>query len=289
MSDSLKAAVGGAIGLNWQAGISQSYNYGPVRVYRNGLANLVEGITGETAPSWYVVSNSFSTIADHAVYLLGEIEDATIESNRFTRIFDESIKLGGNTAEPDPLVSKEGATRTTIAKNTFRVIHRAAILMSGTRNHVHDNSVAAYRRGEDPTAAGVYNPEFCDELGRLTRFPHFWLTTSGGQAGYWNHAAFNRFERNRYQSGNLTIFFEQPPDAVLPANDRGIASNCVMGGRQTSYVRVRLGSVYLPLVYSDDRAKVLFAGPPECPDCYSTEPGYFTSGTILPGTLCPVP
>jgi hypothetical protein len=148
------------------------------------------------------------------------------------------------------------------------------MMVSGVRNEIARNTVAAYDAGSDPT--GWYDPYY--RPGH--HYPDAFLITEAGQAGWANHIAANVFEDNAADDGRFDIFLQQRPNVA----DRSISDNRVSGADQTVYFRHLVPcasnpapcSDYTPSIEVDGGATLVLGAPEECADCYPDDEGYVT-------------
>jgi hypothetical protein len=251
----LYSASGGTLfGMNWHSAVSYRDFVAPPSttvIENNTIQDFVEGVVGGHLPDGSDIRlNTFRRIADHGFYSLGSVRRARIESNIFERILGPSIKLGGDGKREDPLEEDRNtaAFDSSISFNHFRLIRSSAILMTGTSNRIEHNVHEALT-----DSSGWFN---------LDLYPLIWITTYGGNTspsvcGYFNHAAYNRINRNESPCPNIFIQqLDDPPSddplwescLICPhkelKGDRSIEGNQVLEGKQKVYVRARSTTRY---------------------------------------------
>jgi hypothetical protein len=263
------------MGFHFQSGIT---------IEGNSFYNLLQGVTaGSSKIKWNFIANVFNTIADHAIYIGGEINKAIISKNTFIRIFDEAIKLTGDQPHEtsEPAAAKQAATNSVISNNTFNLVRKSSIYLQGVGNKIYDNSIIKSNNAGFYDNSNIY-------------FPHIWLGTQVGST--FAHAASNNIEGNRYVIakntngnvyGKLITFMEQrpvPPNKIDEKNNMSLQNNCVLGKprddakkyyEQEVYLYVRKQEKYPPILHTDNAVNVVFNAPTECQACYPDGSDYF--------------
>ncbi|MDK2596171.1 hypothetical protein [Pseudoalteromonas obscura] len=267
----------GSAGMGFHSGIAQQFSYGPTNVYNNTIQNFVEGVNGNGS-EWVITDNVIKEIADHAIYILSAMKPSIIERNHIEMILSAAIKLGGSTCKDpasqcrlptDPLdeQTRAGAYKTRIQNNTFRLIPRTSILLSGTFNTIANNTIVPYNPADDKSTGDYYNPQ----KDPANVYPDFSFSTSGGQTrkdsqrqDYWsNHVAYNNVAYNTKGHEELSIFFSQR----MSTRDRSIGMNMVKGAGQKVYFHTRKDSRYAPLISVSGGTKLFAGGKSDCRDC----------------------
>ncbi len=273
--DAITAERGAAPGMDFHGAIRRAYAYGPTVVEDSTFTGFVEGIVmSADAFPVRVAGNTFTSIYDHGVYVLGDAGGSTIEGNVFDRIGNGAVKFAGHTEEPDPELSLAGLHDGAIRDNRFLQMRNGAMQVSGVRNTILGNEVVAYDASADPT--GWYDP--FQRPGY--HYPDAFLITEAGQAGWANHIWGNTFEDNTTTDGAFELFLQQRPNVA----DRSISANLVTGAGQTVYFRHLVPcaesaapcSDYTPSIRVDAGATLVFGAPADCADCYPSDTGYIT-------------
>lgn len=273
--DAITAARGASPGMDFHAGIRRSYAYGPTVVENSTFTGFVQGVVmSADGFSLRVAGSSFTSIYDHAIYVLGDADGSVVEDNDFDGVGNGAVKFAGHTEEPDPDLSFAGLHDGAVRDNRFRQMRNGSMMVSGVRNEIARNTVAAYDAGSDPT--GWYDPYY--RPGH--HYPDAFLITEAGQAGWANHIASNLFEDNATDDGPFDIFLQQRPNVA----DRSISENRVSGAGQTVYLRHLVPcasnpapcSSYTPSIEVDGGATLILGAPEDCADCYPDDGGYVT-------------
>ena len=271
----LTQALGYAPGYVFQNGIKRSFDYGPAIVTGCTFAHLAEGVAVSGGASGFeITGNRFEAIYDHGIYTLGRFQQSTVSENTFDGAGCFAIKMGGHTNETDPSASTAGANASTITDNHFRLVRKGALFLTGVDNVIEGNTVDAYLTADDPS--GWYDPEAnADNV-----YPDFWMSTRGGQAGWANHTAFNRFTGNTKTDASLSLLFDQRPDV----EDRSISDNTVDGQGQEAWFHHLVPcdenpapcSDFTPSITVEGGAALHVGSPPNCADCYPNAEYYIT-------------
>jgi hypothetical protein len=274
--DAILAERGTSPGMDFHAGIRRAYAYGPTVVEESSFSGFVQGVlTAADGFSVRVADSTFTSIYDHAVYVLGDADSSVIERNTFERVGNGAVKFAGHTDEPDPSLSTAGLHDGAIRDNRFLQMRNGAMQLSGVRNEIARNEVVAYDPAADPT--GWYDPDY--RPGH--HYPDAFLITEGGQSGWANHIANNRFEENVATGGSFDIFVQQR--TTVP--DRSIEGNEATGSGQTLYFHHLRPCDTNPAPCSDYPPEVTVGGgttlvvgaPEDCADCYPEDERYLTT------------
>ncbi|MSQ03033.1 MAG: hypothetical protein EXR71_14285 [Myxococcales bacterium] len=277
--EALQAAItagrGASPGMDFHSGIRRSYAYGPTVVEDSTFTGFVQGVVG-SADGFPIElrGNTFTSIYDHAVYVLGDAGGSVVEDNLFEKVGNGAVKFAGHTEELDPDLGVAGLHDGAVRDNQFVQMRNGAMAIGGVRNDISGNQVAAYDASADPT--GWYDPDY--NPGH--HYPEAFLITEAGQAGWADHIYRNRFEDNTAGDGEFSIFIQQRPNV----GDRSISENTVSGAGQTVYFRhlKRCGSnpapcsTYEPTITAEGGANLVFGAPADCADCYPSDPDYIS-------------
>ena len=273
--EAITAERGASPGMDIHSGVRRAYAYGPTVVENSSFTGFVQGIvmSADGFPL-RVASSRFTTIYDHAVYVLGDASGSEIEGNIFERVGNGAVKFAGHSVQPDPELSLAGLSDGSVSDNRFLQMRNGSMMVSGVRNDVAGNQVEDYDPAADPT--GWYDP--FQRPGY--HYPDAFLITEGGQAGWANHIWSNRFTDNTTTSGDFELFIQQRPNV----EDRSISGNVVSGAGQTVYFRHLLScadspppcSSYAPSISVEAGATLIFGAPPDCADCYPGDTGYIS-------------
>lgn len=276
-TEALYAAItevrGVSPGMDFHGGIRRGYAYGPTVVEGSSFTGFVQGVVMAADGYALRVSDStFTSIYDHAVYVLGDAGGSEIEGNVFDRVGNGAVKFAGHTEEPDPALGVAGLHDGAVRDNRFLQMRNGALMVSGARNEIARNEVVAYDASADPT--GWYDP--FQRPGY--HYPDAFLITEAGQAGWANHIWGNAFRDNSTTDGDFELFLQQRPNVA----DRSISENVVTGAGQTVYFRHLVPcdenpapcSDYTPTITAEDGATLVFGAPPDCADCYPSDSGY---------------
>ncbi|WP_125562553.1 right-handed parallel beta-helix repeat-containing protein [Pseudoalteromonas rubra] len=264
-------------GMGFHSGIAQQFSYGPIHVKNNTIQNFVEGVNGN-GQEWVITGNTIKEIADHAIYILSNMKPSIIEHNKIEMILSAAIKLGGRTCldsatqcmlATDPLAepTRAGAYKTRVQFNTFKLIPRTSVLLSGTFNTIANNTIVPYNPADDTSTGNFYNPA----KDPTNVYPDFFFSTSGGQTqkdnqghNYWtNHFAYNTVAYNTKGSEELSVFISQR----MGHRDRSIGMNVIKGPGQKVYFHARKDSRYAPLISVSAGTTLYTGGKPDCIDC----------------------
>ena len=274
--DAISAERGASPGMDFHSGIRRAYAYGPTVVENSTFTGFVQGIVmSADGFSLSVSGSTFTTIYDHAVYVLGDASGTAIVDNTFDRVGNGAVKFAGFSYEPDPQLSLAGLSDGSVSDNRFLQMRNGSMMVSGVRNDIARNEVVAYDAAADPT--GWYDP--FQRPGY--HYPDAFLITEAGQAGWANHIWGNRFTDNTTTSGDFELFVQQRPNV----EDRSISENVVSGAEQTVYFRHLNAcsdspppcSNYTPSITVEAGATLIFGAPADCADCYPDDSGYISA------------
>lgn len=273
--DAILAERGVSPGMDFHSGIRRAYAYGPTVVEDSTFTGFVQGLLA--APDGFPITvsgSTFTSIYDHAIYVLGAADGAVVEGNAFERVANGAVKFGGHTDELDPAASTAGLHDGAIRDNTFRQMRNGAMQVSGVGNAIARNELVAYDAASDPT--GWYDPDYNPGY----RYPAAFLITEGGQYGWANHVADTTFEDNVATEGTFDILVQQR--TTVP--DRSISGNLASGSDQVLYFHHLRPCATNPTPCSDYEPEVSVSGgttlvvgaPDYCATCYPDDTRYLT-------------
>ena len=273
--DAILAERGASPGMDFHAGIRRAYAYGPTVVEGSVFTGFVQGVLASAdGYAVNIADSSFTSIYDHAVYVLGDANGSRIAGNVFERVGNGAVKFAGHTEELDPAASLAGLHDGEVEDNRFLQMRNGSMQLSGVRNVVARNEVVAYDASADPT--GWYDPYY--RPGH--HYPDAFLITEGGQSGWANHVAANVFEDNVGTEDVFDIFVQQR--TTVP--DRSISDNTGTGAGQTAYFHLLVPfganpapcSDFTPTIAVEGGATLVVGAPEDCADCYPDDPRYLT-------------
>ena len=270
--DAIMTEWGTSPGTDFHSGVRRAYAYGPTSVQDSSFTGFVEGVLASADGYPIQVSgNSFTSIYDHGVYVLGDAGGSFVDDNLFERIGNGAVKFAGRTEEE---LCVAGLHDGAIRDNQFVQMRNGSLNFAGVRNQISGNEVAAYDPESDPT--GFYDPYARPDY----HSPDSWSSTKAGQAGWADHIVGNEFWDNASADGDFAIFFHQDTDVA----DRSISGNTVSGAGQTVYFHhlepcdsnPSPCSDYEPSIEVADDATLIIGAPEDCADCYPDDPSYLT-------------